>query len=184
MYVPVILGTGRRGRESVKVAKYILKESLSRGLESEIIDVSDFKLYVTDDSLSQDMSREYARKMELMDGLIIVSPEYNHGYPGELKLLLDQIYREYRRKPVGIIGVSNGIYGGVRVVEQLRLVCLDLGLVPIRLALYFGPVQDIVDEDGNLLDEGFRSRVDRFFNELIWFIETLGYGRENIPYER
>lgn len=60
--------------------------------------------------------------MTRADGLVIVSPEYNHGYPGEMKLMLDQLYKEYNRKPVGICGVSSGALGGARMVEQLRLI--------------------------------------------------------------
>ena len=77
------------------------------------------------------------------DGLIVVSPEYNHGYPGPLKEVLDSLYEEYEHKPIGICGAGGGL-GGSRAVEQLRLVAIELKLVPIREALYFPMVWDLV----------------------------------------
>jgi NAD(P)H-dependent FMN reductase len=56
--------------------------------------------------------------------------EYNHSYPGELKMLLDMLFSQYAHKPVGICGVSSGAWGGTRMVEQLRLVCLAFHLGP------------------------------------------------------
>jgi NAD(P)H-dependent FMN reductase len=82
-------------------------------------------------------TRKKARKPNVLqkkawhaDGFIIVSPEYNHSYPGELKMLLDMLFSQYAHKPVGICGVSSGAWGGTRMVEQLRLVCLAFHLGP------------------------------------------------------
>ena len=72
-------------------------------------------------------TREKARRS---DGFIIVSPEYNHGYPGELKMLLNMLFSQYAHKPVGICRVSSGAWGGTRMVEQLRQVGLAFHLGP------------------------------------------------------
>ena len=77
-------------------------------MESEIIDVRDYLTEATDNTGDSPQAKELAGKITKADGLIIVSPEYNHGYPGELKMMLDMIYEEYTSKPVGFCGVSAG----------------------------------------------------------------------------
>ena len=92
-------------------------------------------------------------------GYIIVSPEYNHGYPGELKLMLDQAYKEYAHKPVGIVGVSSSVLGGARMVEQLRLVSIELSMIPVRSAVYIREIQNVLDETGNMQDNTLKDTL-------------------------
>jgi len=101
MYIPIILGTAREGRQSEKVADFILHETLNSGLESEIIDVRDYRVEATDNTGELPQAKKLLEEISKADGLIIVSPEYNHGYPGELKMMLDMLYEEYSAKPVG-----------------------------------------------------------------------------------
>ena len=82
--------------------------------------------------------------------------------------------KEYVHKVVGICGVSAGPFGGVGVIEQLLPVMRELGLVTIFEDVNFGKVGTLFDERGNLLDESYVRRVDKFFDELIWM------SRENI----
>ena len=49
----------------------------------------------------------WAEKLDAADGYMIVTPEYNHGYPAELKNALDQVFPELNRKPVAFIGYGN-----------------------------------------------------------------------------
>ena len=115
------------------------------------------------------------------DALIIVTPEYNHGYPGLLKHALDMNLAEYVHKAVGICGVSAGPFGGARVIEALLPVMRELGLVTIFWDVNFGNVQKLFDEQGKLLDRSYERRFDKFLNELIWMARVLRCGRENIP---
>lgn len=167
MYVPVILGTGREGRQSEKVARFILSEAKSAGFESEILDVREYSLKATDNTGKTAAAKMLAEKVKKAAALIIVSPEYNHGYPGELKLMLDLCYPEYAGKPLGICGVSAGPLGGARMVEQLRLVAVELRMPLMREALYFSSVQDQFDDSGAIKDkEAWERRTKKFFEEL------------------
>lgn len=123
------------------------------------------------------MAKRYREKITRADGLIIVSPEYNHGYPGELKLLLDRAYKEYAHKPVGICGVSSGIMGGGRMVEQLRLIAIDFALVPIKPAIYFRTVETLF-QNGIITDASYAEQVRGFLDELVWFARALKIARE------
>jgi len=178
MYIPVILGTAREGRQSEKAARFMLQEALDAGLESEIIDVRDYRLPATDNSRASPQARKLAEKVERMDGLIIVSPEYNHGYPGELKMMLDMLFSEYAHKPVGICAVSSGAWGGVRMVEQLRQVCIALHLVPTGEAVHFPKVQEQFDDPGRFLGKSQHGQARRLLEELIWYARALKLERE------
>ena len=167
MNVPVILGTAREGRQSEKVAKFILSEARKCGFESEILDVRDYRLEATDRTLTTPLAKGYSEKIKKAAAIIIVSPEYNHGYPGELKMMLDMLYQDYWGKPLGICGVSSGPLGGARVVEQLRLVAVELRMPLLREALYFPFVQDLFDDSGAVKDkDAWARRTKAFFDEL------------------
>lgn len=177
MYIPVILGTGREGRNTEKAARYILSEVQKReGIETELLDVRDFRIQVTDKEGKLPVAQTFAEKMKKADGLIVVAPEYNHGYPGELKMMLDMLYEEYNRKPIGICGTGGGLGGG-RMVEQLRLVAIELQMVPIRSAIYFPSVWDAFDAQGNPKDPAYPDRVKTFLDELLWYAKALKAAR-------
>ena len=179
MYVPVILGTAREGRRSEKVANFMLQEAKKAGLESELIDVRDYRTKATDNTQALPEAKKLAGKIEKADALIIVSPEYNHGYPGELKMMLDLLYQQYARKPVGFCGVSAGVLGGARAVEQLRLVAAELHMVSIREAMYFPSIGDFFDDGGNPKDQSCYTRTKAFLDELIWYAEALKKARQS-----
>ena len=166
MHVPVILGTSREGRQSEKAARYVLEQAKKFGFESELIDTRDYPITATDKTLTTAKSKAFAKKITAADALIIVAPEYNHGYPGELKLLLDMLYDEYADKPVGICGVSIGAMGGCRAVEQLRQVVIELRMLPIREALYFPNVKELFDDNGQIKDSAYEKRAQKFFGQL------------------
>ncbi|MDD1740323.1 MAG: NAD(P)H-dependent oxidoreductase, partial [Methanothrix sp.] len=105
-------------------------------------------------------------------------PEYNHGYPGELKMMLDMLFSEYAHKPVGICGVSSGPWGGVRMLEQLRLVCLAAHMVPTGEAVYFPRIQELFDDQGQFLGKSQHGQARRLLEELIWYARALKAGRE------
>jgi NAD(P)H-dependent FMN reductase len=142
----------------------MLAEVKSKGMESEIIDVRDYRMEATDNTKKSKEAKRLAEKIGRADGIIMVSPEYNHGYPGELKMMLDLLYEEYKGKPALICGVSRGIFGGARMVEQLRLICVGLGMIPISSALYFGNVEEF-DEHG--ANEHYKRSAERALEELM-----------------
>lgn len=181
LYIPVVLGTARRGRMSAHVANLLVEDLRARPeVETELIDIAQLKLPV-DDAGEAIKDPSYAARMNRADGLVIVSPEYNHGYPGLLKHVLDSCLKEYIHKAVGVAGVSAGPFGGTRVIEGLLPVLRELGLVTIFWDVNFSKVHKTFDEGGQLLDQAFRPRIDKFMKELIWMAKVLRHGREQIP---
>jgi NAD(P)H-dependent FMN reductase len=180
LVIPVILGTARQGRQSENVARFVFEQTKKRvDVETELIDVRELPMKL-DDAGEQMKDPKFSAAIDRCDGLIIVTPEYNHGYPGLLKHALDMNLKEYIHKAVGICGVSAGLVGGARVIEGLLPVMRELGLVTIFEDVNFGKVQSIFDEQGKLLDQSSVSRVDKFLNELIWMARVLRHGRKTI----
>lgn len=181
LFIPVILGTVRKGRASENVAQFVFGEVKKReGVETELIDLRDLNLAV-DDAGEQIKDAKFSATIERADGIVIVTPEYNHGYPGMLKHVLDSNLKEYIHKAVGLCGVSAGGFGGVRVIENLLPVLRELGLVTIFWDGNFAGAQKLFDETGNIRDRAtHEKRMDKFLGELIWMSKTLRYGRENI----
>ena len=181
LFIPLILGTAREGRQSENVARFVFEQTKKRAdVETELIDVRELPMKL-DDAGEQMKDPKFSAAIERCDGLIIVTPEYNHGYPGLLKHALDMNLKEYIHKAVGICGVSAGPFGGARVIEGLLPVMRELGLVAIFEDVNFGNVAKIFDEEGNLLDQNYVRRLDKFLNELVWMARALRHGRENIP---
>ena len=178
--IPVILGTTRKGRMSAHAARFMLGQIERRdGIRTELIDISELPMPV-DDAGEAIKDPLFSEKMTMADALVIVTPEYNHSFPGLLKHILDSCLKEYIHKAAGIVGVSAGPFGGVRVIQDLIPVIRELGLVNIFWDVNFGNVAKVFDESGNLLDQAFIARADKFLNELIWMAKTLRYGRDNI----
>jgi NAD(P)H-dependent FMN reductase len=180
LFIPLILGTARQGRQSEHVARFVFEQTKKRaGVETEFIDVR--KLPMKLDDAGEDMKDpRFAAIIQRCDGLIVVTPEYNHSFPGLLKHALDMNLKEYIHKAVGICGVSAGPFGGARVIETLLPVMRELGLVTIFEDVNFARVGTIFDETGKLLDHNFVRRVDTFLNELVWMSRVLRQGRENV----
>jgi len=180
LFIPVILGTPRQGRRSEHPAHLVLEETKKRaGVETELIDVRSLHMRL-DDAGEEMKDPAFSATVERADALILIVPEYNHGYPGLLKHALDMNLKEYIHKAVGLCGVSAGPFGGSRVIEHLLPVMRELGLVTTFTDVNFSNVKKLFNENGKLLDESFVDRVNKFLDELLWMARVLRHGRENI----
>ena len=183
LFIPVVLGTARKGRYSENVASFVLEQMrLRRDVETELIDIRDLPL-PPDDAGEALKQPGFSATMMRADALVLVVPEYNHGYPGLLKHLLDTNLKEYIHKAVGICGVSAGGFGGARAIQNLLPVMRELGLVTIFWDGNFSNVQKLFDQQGTITDPSYASRIDKFLSELIWMGKVLKHGRENVPLE-
>lgn len=180
LFIPVILGTPRQGRRSEHVARFVQQETAKRaGVETHLVDVRELPMRV-DDAGEQIKDPGFSALVQRCDALILVVPEYNHGYPGLLKHALDMNLSEYIHKAVGICGVSAGPFGGARVIENLLPVMRELGLVTTSADVNFSNVRAVFSDSGELLESAFIGRVGKFLDELIWMARVLKHGRDNI----
>lgn len=182
LFIPLLLGTSRRDRASETVARWVsAKIQEHDNIETQYFDVRDFDL--PRDHYGTEIGELFPAWRDAIiraDGLVIVTPEYNHGYPGTLKSVLDLLLKEYIHKAVAFVGVSAGPWGGTRVIEACVPMVRELGLAVTFTDLNFPNVAGKFDEDGNPLDPAYDKRVNGFLDELVWMAATLRWGRQNL----
>lgn len=188
-HIQVILGSTREGRFSEKAAAWVMDRLGAReDLQTELVDLRDYPMPFFEQGTApaygrreypEDVAR-WASKVEQADGYLIITSEYNHGYPAVLKNALDQIFPELNRKPVSFVGYGNA--GGARAIEQLRLVAVELEMAPLRHAVHILPSVMIEARNAEQpLDlEIFASldqRLDTAASDLVWWAQALAQAR-------
>ncbi len=174
--VAVLAGTTRAQRESIKAARYIA-EFISKLPDVEVIfvDPLDFN-FPGDGNDPEGKDSRYSAIVEKADAFFIVTPEYNHSFPGSLKRMLDSELQLYNHKPVAFAGASSGNWGGVRAVESLLTAVRETGLVALSWDVYFPHVQNMFDKTGAITEE-YRERYEKSLgklcDELLLFARLL-----------
>jgi NAD(P)H-dependent FMN reductase len=180
LQIVVIEGTRRVQRQSIHAARLVADVGRKlEGVEITFVDPVDFE-FEGDGNDPEGKNPRYTEITAKADAFFIVTPEYNHSFPGSLKRLLDSELKNYIHKPVAFAGVSNGSWGGVRAIEALNQTVRELGLVSTFTDVHFPRVQDIFDEAGNALDPVHEKRIGKAYAELIWMARTLQWGRDNL----
>lgn len=194
--IKVIVGSTRQNRFSEKPARWIFEEAKKlEEVEAELLDLRDYPMPFFDSFMSPSMAQgkyenevvqKWAEKIADGDAFIIVTPEYNHGYPAVLKNALDVIYPEWNRKPVGFVSYGSAV--GARSVEQLRQVAVELQMAPIRHAIhipndiFFAAMMGKGPQGPEMFEPIRKSPmgdiVERFFNDLLWWAKALKAARK------
>jgi NAD(P)H-dependent FMN reductase len=186
LYLPVLHGTVREGRKSIHVARFVEARLRERpGVETRLFDPREWPFgNLVAREWEQDPRpprvAEFVDEMARADGFVIVTPEYNHGYPGTLKNMLDAVYDEWNRKPFALVGCG-GVSGGLRALDALRQVVTGLGAITVPTHV---PVQSVGKEfevGGPHDPEKWTKRFARLFDELEWYARALKAAREAAP---
>jgi len=174
MNIAIISASVRNNRKSHRLALFFKNYIEANNFATvEMLDLQEYKFPIFEDRLSgmkepPSGAQQFAEKIKTADGVLIVTPEYNGGYPASLKNAIDLLYNEWKRKPVALATVSNGQFGGCQVITSLIFTLWKIGvcLVP---ALYPGPaVQDAYAEDGRPKDKDVtEKRAKVFIGELL-----------------
>lgn len=163
----IILGTSRKGRQSEKVYANIQIIIEKIGINTITFDPRDYTENYTVPSWDDtDKTLSFKKNIRSCNALIIVIPEYNYSFPGELKILLDSAYKEYVHKPVGLIGVSAGATGGIRAIESIKPVLLALEMHVIKYSIHVPNVESQFDEHGIFTDIEYEKRVQKMVDYL------------------
>jgi len=183
--VALIYGSARKGRFCDTVARWVA-EQIARhdGFALESIDpaVDSLQTQAADDSPRGESS--LWQRVAEADAFVVVTPEYNHGYPAPLKSLIDSVGAEWHAKPVAFVSYG-GVSGGLRAVEQLRLVFAELHTVTIRDAVSFAGAWEQFDESGNLREpERHQRGMTIMLARLRWWATALRAARNAEPYAR
>lgn len=174
--IAVLTGTTRAQRQSHKVAHLVAEFGRQlAGVEIIVVDPTEFN-FPGDGNDPEGKDSRYSEITARADAFFVVTPEYNHSFPGSLKRMLDSELENYNHKPVAFAGVSNGNWGGVRAVESLVPAVREIGLVTLSWDVYFPRVQAMFEDSGVLKPE-YAERYDRnlgkLFDELLLFARLL-----------
>jgi NAD(P)H-dependent FMN reductase len=185
--IGIILSTTRETRFADRPAQWVLDIAKARGdADYEIVDLRDFPIPFFDAVGSprfvpqtNEVALRWARKVSELDGYIFVTAEYNRSISGVLKNALDHIYDEPARKPAAFVGY--GAVGAARAVEQLRLMAVELSMVPMKAGVHINmePLLGMLRGGKDFADYDYLApTVTAMLDELAWYTKTLKAGRE------
>jgi NAD(P)H-dependent FMN reductase len=169
--IAVIYGSTRQGRLCERVAGWTIEQIEGDGpFEVESVDPG-----------AIDLAEQRAR-LDRADAFIVVTPEYNRSFPAPLKALIDATGPEWRGKPVAFVSYG-GVSGGLRAVEQLRLVFAELHAATIRDGVCFSMAWDQFDAEGRLRDADRAERAMAvMLAQLHWWASALKAARDHVAY--
>ncbi len=178
-HIAILSSSVRVGRHSHRVAMYFKKYIEENKLASvEIIDLNEYQFPIFDERLRFQKNPtpqmlDFSTRIKNTDGVLIVTPEYNGGYPAALKNAVDLLYDEWHRKPIAISTVSDGIFGGSQVITSLQFSLWKIRAWTVPAMFPIPKVDKSFDENGNALDkEATDKRAKLFIDELLWCVEA------------
>ena len=184
--IGIIVGSTRPGRFADHPAKWINEIAGKREeFDVELLDLRDWPMPFFDEATSpaygpskNEVALRWQKKIDSLDGFIVVAAEYNRGPTAVLKNALDYGYKEWNKKPIAFVGY--GGVGGARSVEQLRLHSIELQMAPIRAAVHIQiPVYlPVIKGEKTLNDfpelvQGAKDMLDQF----VWWLKALTAAR-------
>lgn len=177
--IAIISSSIRTGRNSHRVALFFKEFLTTRQLATvDIIDLDEYQFPLFEEriwNLPQPSAAllDYQARVNKADGIIIVTPEYNGGYPASLKNAIDVLYKEWRRKPIAISTASDGAFGGSQVITSLQFSLWKIRAWTVPAMFPNPKVQEAYDENGVPKDkEAVEKRAKTFIDELLWCIEA------------
>jgi NAD(P)H-dependent FMN reductase len=192
MKLQVIVGSTRPDRSADKITPWITRETaLHDAFETEVLDLRDWPLPMFsehagsigdpgDPSYSAEIVRSWNRRIAEADAYLIVTPEYNHSVPGELKNAIDSIFLSFafRNKPIAMVGYSGGIGGGIRAIEHLVQIAVEVEAAPLRSTVVLPFVHKAFDADGLPADPATAVSLRIALDDLAWWAAALSAARQ------
>lgn len=178
--ITVVLGGNANGRTGPVVSGWFLDRAASReGLTLDVLDVAELDLG-DGHGTSPD---SFPSRIAAADGFVVVTPEYNHGYPGPLKSAVDTARKEWFAKPVAFVSYG-GMSGGLRAVEQLRAVFAELHVTSVRTSVSLHNAQRMFGPEGAPVEElrGAEDAVEEMLDQLVWWALSLREARSRRPF--
>lgn len=178
-HIVIISSSVRIGRASHSVAVYFKKFiEEKKSATVEVVDLNEYQFPIFTERLKfhlhpSPQMLDFAEKIKHADGVLIVTPEYNGGYPASLKNIIDLLYEEWHRKPIAISTVSNGSFGGSQVITSLQFTLWKMRAWVVPAMFPVPNVHHVFDEAGHAKDkEATDKRATPFINEMLWCIEA------------
>ncbi len=184
--INIILASIRDQRAGEKVAHWIFGLAKQYPeLEPRLIDLKDFPLPFyhhaeqpvdIEDTYNDTTEIRWRDAISTADGFIVVVPEYNWGYPGNLKNAIDYLYKPWNKKPITFVSYG-GLAAGTRSVQQLRQVAVALQMAPIRGDVFIPTISKAFDISGQPVNPGLIKQSQAMFAQMIWWGAALKKAR-------
>jgi NAD(P)H-dependent FMN reductase len=189
--IGIVLASVREGRRGEALARWIHGLVAERpDVEAELLDLREWPLppyglrdppVVAEKTYAPgSLERRWADRIAALDGFVVVTPEYNHSFPSALKSALDAVYAPWSHKPVAFVSYG-GFAAGARAVEQLRLVAVELRMVPVRDEVNVRLPGYAADERGAPADPLYARKAKAAIDDLLWWARVARDGRERRP---
>ena len=177
----VIIGSTRPERFGPVVADWFIEQALQHGgFDVDVVDLAEVGFETAEPRLAG--TDALAPRLGAAEAFVVVTPEYNHSFPGPLKIAIDHYKHEWRAKPVAFVSYG-GVSGGLRAVEQLRLVFAELHAMTVRNAVSFAMARKRFDHSGRPHDEAdANSAAKDMLDQLSWWAVALSRARAERPY--
>jgi NAD(P)H-dependent FMN reductase len=179
----IIVGSNREGRFGHVVARWFVAQAKPRtDMTVDVIDLAEVDLPAVYPRHATPPIDAFGDRLDRADAFVVVTPEYNHGYPASLKQAIDLAHRQWQAKPVGFVSYG-GMSGGLRAVEQLRQVFAELHAVTVRDTVSFHMAHGRFDGSGEPRDpSGCNAAAKTMLDQLAWWAAALRIARETRPY--
>lgn len=177
----VVVGSVRDGRIGHAVAEWFV-DLVQDGTDVDVVDVIDLAtLDLPNDLSGGGDGAAFAERIDRSDAVVVVTPEYNRGYPGPLKNAIDTVTDPWRARPVGFVSYG-GVSGGLRAVEQLRPVFAELHAVTVQAVVALPYAWDLIDARGSVHASRAESAAATMLEQLSWWARALRAARLATPY--
>lgn len=184
MNIISILGSIRESRRSHLIAHY-LDQRLQEweNVNHKILDLAETPLPMLDSRWEKEVNPnpalpQYSKYLRDADSIILISPEYHGSYTGVLKNALDHFWKEFERKPMGVVTTGSGRMGGINASTQMQILILSLGAYPMPYKLLVPRIATAFGEDGMPLDPTLTESTDKFIKEFVWFTDAFLSAKE------
>lgn len=179
----VIVGSVRDGRFADTVARWFLDRARrDQTFDIDVVDLAEADLPPAPTRAPVPQVEALRARLAAAEAFVLMTPEYNHGYPASLKSALDAARDEWMAKPLTFVSYG-GMAGGLRAVEQLRQVCAELHMVSTRDCVSLHNCHGLFNEAGRLKDSaGPDAAVTTMLSQLRWWAAALREARASCPY--
>jgi NAD(P)H-dependent FMN reductase len=171
----IIIGSTRPGRAGLPIAEWFADRARSHGgFDVDVADLAELNLPLLDEPNHPRMgqyvhqhTKDWSAIVDAGDAFVIVTPEYNYGYPAALKNAIDYLHTEWNDKPVGFVSYG-GVSAGTRAVQQLKQVVTTLRMLPVFEAVSIPFHPQFIGEDGGVqANEMMEQAAGAMLDELV-----------------
>jgi NAD(P)H-dependent FMN reductase len=184
----VIIGSTRPGRAGLPIADWFADRARGHGgFEIDVVDLAELNLPMLDEpnhprlrQYTHQHTKDWSARVAGSDAIVIVTPEYNHGYSAAVKNAIDYLHHEWHYKPVGFVSYG-GVAAGTRAMQQLKQVVTALRMLPLTDAVNIPFHTQFLDDDGRVqANEVMEQAADVMLDELVRVAEALRPLREAV----